>query len=61
MGIFKRVKDVFKSNINDLISKAENPEKSRTYGGFSLPEARPFPYTKKERGRLQSAGSEDSE
>jgi phage shock protein A len=27
MGIFKRLKDVFKSNINDLISKAENPEK----------------------------------
>lgn len=27
MGIFKRLKDVFKANINDLISKAENPEK----------------------------------
>jgi phage shock protein A len=27
MGIFKRLKDVFKSNINDLISKAEDPEK----------------------------------
>jgi phage shock protein A len=27
MGIFKRMGDVFKANINDLISKAENPEK----------------------------------
>jgi len=27
MGIFKRVSDVLKANINDLISKAENPEK----------------------------------
>lgn len=27
MGIFKRIGDVFKANINDLISKAENPEK----------------------------------
>ncbi len=27
MGIFKRMSDVFKANINDLISKAENPEK----------------------------------
>ena len=27
MGIFKRLGDVFKANINDLISKAENPEK----------------------------------
>ncbi|MBN1410513.1 MAG: PspA/IM30 family protein [Spirochaetales bacterium] len=27
MGIFKRLSDVFKANINDLISKAENPEK----------------------------------
>ncbi len=27
MGIFKRLRDVFKANINDLISKAENPEK----------------------------------
>lgn len=27
MGIFDRFKRVFKSNINDLISKAENPEK----------------------------------
>jgi phage shock protein A len=27
MGIFKRVSDVLKANINDMISKAENPEK----------------------------------
>lgn len=27
MGIFKRLSDVIKANINDLISKAENPEK----------------------------------
>ncbi|MBN1524583.1 MAG: PspA/IM30 family protein [Spirochaetales bacterium] len=27
MGIFKRMSDVLKANINDLISKAENPEK----------------------------------
>lgn len=27
MGIFKRFKDLVKSNINDAISKAENPEK----------------------------------
>jgi len=27
MGIFKRLSDVLKANINDLISKAENPEK----------------------------------
>jgi phage shock protein A len=27
MGIFKRVGDVFRANINDMISKAENPEK----------------------------------
>jgi phage shock protein A len=27
MGIFKRMGDVLKANINDLISKAENPEK----------------------------------
>jgi len=27
MGIFKRIKDVVKSNVNDLISKAEDPEK----------------------------------
>jgi phage shock protein A len=27
MGIFKRLSDMLKANINDLISKAENPEK----------------------------------
>jgi phage shock protein A len=27
MGIFKRISDVLQANINDLISKAENPEK----------------------------------
>ncbi|RPJ07680.1 MAG: PspA/IM30 family protein [Spirochaetaceae bacterium] len=27
MGIFKRLSDVLKANINDMISKAENPEK----------------------------------
>jgi phage shock protein A len=27
MGIFKRMGDVFRANINDMISKAENPEK----------------------------------
>ncbi|MBM4193874.1 MAG: PspA/IM30 family protein, partial [Gemmatimonadetes bacterium] len=27
MGIFDRIATLFKSNINDLISKAENPEK----------------------------------
>ena len=27
MGLFKRFRDVVKSNINDMISKAENPEK----------------------------------
>jgi phage shock protein A len=27
MGIFKRLGDVFRANINDMISKAENPEK----------------------------------
>jgi phage shock protein A len=27
MGIFKRIADVFKSNVNDLIDKAEDPEK----------------------------------
>jgi phage shock protein A len=27
MGIFKRVSDILKANINDMISKAENPEK----------------------------------
>jgi len=27
MGIFKRLSDVIKANINDLISKSENPEK----------------------------------
>ncbi|HEQ71459.1 MAG TPA: PspA/IM30 family protein [Spirochaetia bacterium] len=27
MGIFKRLSDVLKANINDLISKSENPEK----------------------------------
>jgi phage shock protein A len=27
MGVFKRVSDILKANINDMISKAENPEK----------------------------------
>ena len=27
MGIFQRIGDVLKSNINDLIDKAEDPEK----------------------------------
>jgi phage shock protein A len=27
MGIFKRLSDILKANINDMISKAENPEK----------------------------------
>ena len=27
MGIFKRLSDLLKSNINDLIDKAEDPEK----------------------------------
>ncbi|MBA7621740.1 Phage shock protein A [subsurface metagenome] len=27
MGLFSRFKRAFKSNINDMISKAENPEK----------------------------------
>ena len=27
MGIFKRFTDVLKANINDMISKSENPEK----------------------------------
>ena len=27
MGLFKRFKTVLKANINDMISKAENPEK----------------------------------
>jgi phage shock protein A len=27
MGIFDRIATLFKSNINDLISSAENPEK----------------------------------
>lgn len=28
MGIFQRIGDVLKSNINDLIDKAEDPEKN---------------------------------
>lgn len=27
MGIFNRISTVFKSNVNDIISKAEDPEK----------------------------------
>jgi len=27
MGIFQRIGDLFKSNVNDLIDKAEDPEK----------------------------------
>jgi len=27
MGVFKRLSDILKANINDMISKAENPEK----------------------------------
>ncbi|MBQ4465194.1 MAG: PspA/IM30 family protein, partial [Oscillospiraceae bacterium] len=27
MGIFSRISDIFKSNVNDLIDRAEDPEK----------------------------------
>ena len=43
MGIFDRFRRVVKSNLNDMISKAENPEKmlnqliveGQIYGGFA--------------------------
>ena len=27
MGFFKRIADIFKSNVNDMIDKAEDPQK----------------------------------